>query len=315
KKLDIPRKQIFIEALILDVSPNEQFNFGTEWQGFRDVGHPLTNQSRAGVITGSKLSGGPLDSLLGIGADGALMLGSGFSLGMLGESISVGDFVFPSLGILVNAVNSLSTVDILSRPQLMTLNNEKAVINISTNLPFETTETILEGGGTSQNIDYRDVGIILEIIPHINKAGKVRLEISLEQGTFSGTATTDRPVTLKRTIDTVVEINNGHTIVIGGLIQKQSDFSRGAVPCLGGLPLVGWAFKSIGITETKTNLLVFINPRVMKGIKDTDLISEEKKEYIENERRLLRQEVEGEKPFFMEYDPLLKQQKEEETAE
>jgi general secretion pathway protein D len=166
QKLDIPRKQVFIEALIMEVSPDEAFNFGTEWSGFKDVGHPISSNSRAGVVAGSQNT---TDNLV---VDGAVRLGQGFSLGMLGESVTIGSFVFPSLNVLVKAVETLRTVDILSKPQLMTLNNEKASINISTNRPFQTTSTILEGGGTSQNIEYRDVGIKLEITPRINRNRK-----------------------------------------------------------------------------------------------------------------------------------------------
>ena len=297
KKLDIPRKQVFIEALIMEVSPDEQFNFGTEWEGFKDVGHPISSGSRAGVISGSKNSGA-LDSTL---VEGAVSLGSGFSLGLLGESITVGGFTFPSLSVLIRAVETLKTTEILSRPQLLVLNNEKANINISDNIPFQTTETILEGGGTSQNIDYRDVGIILDITPHINKAGKVRLEISQEVSTVSGGGST--PATRKRAINTVVEVNNGSTVIIGGLIQEQQDFSKGAMPCLGGLPFMGWAFKSVDMTDSRKNLLVFISPRVIETAKDIETLSIEKREYMENEKKRNRDLMESEKPFFMEPDP------------
>ena len=297
KKLDIPRKQVFIEALIMEVSPDEQFNFGTEWEGFKDVGHPISSGSRAGVISGSKNSGA-LDSTL---VEGAVSLGSGFSLGLLGERITVGGFTFPSLSVLIRAVETLKTTEILSRPQLLVLNNEKANINISDNIPFQTTETILEGGGTSQNIDYRDVGIILDITPHINKAGKVRLEISQEVSTVSGGGST--PATRKRAINTVVEVNNGSTVIIGGLIQEQQDFSKGAMPCLGGLPFMGWAFKSISVTDSRKNLLVFISPRVIETAKDIETLSIEKREYMENEKKRNRELMESEKPFFMENAP------------
>jgi len=308
KKLDIPRKQVFIEALIMEVSPSEEFKFGSEWEGFRDVGHPFTSDARTGVVTGSQ------NALDGFAvSDGTMSLGSGFTLGMIGEAISVGAFTFPSLNVMIRAVETLSTVEVLSRPQLLVLNNEQATINISDNIPFQTTETILEGGGTSQNIDYRDVGIILEITPHINKAGKVRLEISQEVSTVSGGGST--PETRKRNIDTVVEVNNGSTVVIGGLIQQNKDFSRGAMPCLGGLPFMGWAFKSISIADTRTNLMVFISPRVLETAKDIDALSMEKREYMEDQRKLNEEQIEMEKPSFWKDAPESEQKGEEETVE
>ena len=310
QKLDIPRKQVYIEALIMEVSPDEAFNFGTEWQGLKDVGHTVSDHSGTGVIAGSKIASGALDSLA---KDGTLNLGEGFSLGMVGEQISVGGFKFPSLSVLIKAVETLETVDILSKPQLMTLSNEKATINVSTNLPYQTTATMLEGGGTAQNYEYRDVGIKLDITPRINKRGKVTLEIKQEVSKLAGTVTDNRPTTLKRAIDTVVEVDDRGTIVIGGLIEEQRDFSTGAVPCLGGIPLFGWAFKTVGMSTKKSNLLVFISPRVFESSRDAESLTIEKKEYIENERNRRWEQSEKERPFFMEYDPRRKQEKQTET--
>lgn len=296
RKLDIPRKQVFLEALIMEVSPSEEFRFGSEWQSLVDVGHPFTSDARVGVIGGSEQSGAL--SELFAGAAGAVTLGSGFSLGMLGESISIGDYIFPSLGILIRAVESLDTVNVLSRPQLLTLNNQTAIINISENRPFQTTETRLDGGGTSQNIEYRDVGIILEITPYINQHGKIRLVINQEVNRISDSITATQPITRKRAINTTVEVFNGHTVVIGGLIESQRDFSRGQVPCLGGMPFAGWGFKSISLTDTRTNLLVFISPRVIEGRSETETLTIEKQQHMEDEAYRFERGVEMDQPWF-----------------
>jgi general secretion pathway protein D len=227
----------------------------------------------------------------------------GFSLGVLGEPITVGSFTFPSLAVLIQASESVSTLNILSKPQLMTLNNEQAAINISTNRPFRTTETILEGGGTSQNIDYRDIGIKLKITPNINKFGKIKLEINLEVSRLQGAIALDQPITLKRAIDTVVEVNNRNTIVIGGLIDEQQDFSKDAAPCLGGLPALGWAFKTVGRSNTKANLLVFLSPSVYEAPDDASSDTREKQDYMEKERSRQKQEVEQEMPAFLQFQP------------
>ncbi|MFO7623491.1 MAG: hypothetical protein R6V73_04005, partial [Anaerolineales bacterium] len=276
---------------------NEEFRFGSEWQALEDVVHPFTDSARVGVIGGSQNSGA-LTDLFGTGA--GIALGSGFSLGMLGESIAIGDYIFPSLGLLIRAVESLNTVNVLSRPQLMTLNNETANINISENRPFQTTETVLEGGGTSQNLDYRDVGIILEITPHINQHGKIRLEINQEVNRISGSVTATQPITRKRSINTTVEVFDGHTVVIGGLIESQQDFSKGQVPCLGGMPFAGWGFKSISVNDNRTNLLVFISPRVIETKADGEALRMEKERHMEIERSRFRGTVDGEQPWFNE---------------
>ncbi len=296
RKLDIPRKQVFLEALIMEVSPSEEFRFGSDWRSLVDVGHPLASEARVGVIGGSEQSNALSNLFTGEG--GAVTLGSGFSLGMLGESIAIGDYVFPSLGVLIRAVETLDTVNVLSRPQLLTLNNQTANINISENRPFQTTETRLEGGGTSQNIEYRDVGIILEITPYINQHGKIRLVINQEVNRISDSITATQPITRKRAINTTVEVFNGHTVVIGGLIESQRDFSRGQVPCLGGMPFAGWGFKSMSATDNRTNLLVFISPRVIESRGETDSLTIEKQKYMEGEVHRFEGTVDDNQPWF-----------------
>jgi general secretion pathway protein D len=201
-------------------------------------------------------------------------------------------------------------VDILSKPQLMTLNNEKASINISTNRPFQTTSTILEGGGTSQNIEYRDVGIKLEITPRINKNRKVTLEIKQEVSKLAGDTqiASLTPTTLKRTIDTVVEVQDRGNIVIGGLIEEQRDYNTGAVPCLGGIPFFGWAFKTMGSSSTKSNLLVFISPRVFESSREAEGLTKEKIDYMDEERSRNLREIERARPFFKDWESNQKQQ-------
>ncbi|RJR30458.1 MAG: type II secretion system protein GspD [Desulfobacteraceae bacterium] len=301
QKLDIPRKQVFIEALIMEVSPEEDFAFGTEWFAGKDVQNPVESSRRAAIL-GSSTNTGALGSLANKGFLSSLAdkgaLEQGFSLGILGENITVGNITFPSLGVLIRALETLKTVNILSKPQLMTLNNEKAIINISTNMAFKTSSTLQEGQIAAQNFEYRDVGIKLDITPRINKNGKVTLEIKQEVSKLAGAVTDDKPTTLKRAIDTVVEVNAGGTIVIGGLIEEQKDLDTGAVPCLGGIPFLGWAFKNVGMSSKKTNLLVFISPRVFDSSTDAETLTREKREVLGNERIRQMEQMNREKPFF-----------------
>jgi general secretion pathway protein D len=290
QKLDIPRKQVFIESLIIEVDPEETFEFGTEWQAFKDVS-PTT-----GIFGASKGSPSGLDALPPAG-----QLGEGFSLGVLTEGISVGGFTFPSLSILIRALETLDTVSILSRPQLLTLNNETAIINVSENRPFETAATQSPNVGVTQNIEYRDVGIILEITPHINKGGKVRVETNLTVSKLAGVSAQvnpTQPVTLKRVIDTVIEVQDGGTVIIGGLIEKQIDYTRTQVPCFGSIPFLGWGFKGASMTEQQTNLIIFIAPQVFDRPQDAEPLSIEKKEFIEEKLRRENQDRLDELPFF-----------------
>jgi len=309
QKLDIPRKQVFIEALIMEVSPEENFSFGTDWFAGKGVDNPLRPGGQAGIFGGS-FSGADLTNLTtqsststGTGT-GTLSFGQGLSLGIIGDTIKIGDLTFRTLGVLIKAMETLKTVNILSKPQLMTLNNEKAMINISTNTPFKTSSTNYATTATpdlllTENLEYRDVGIKLEITPRINNRKKVTLEIKQEVSKFAGTVTDDKPTTLKRAIDTVVEVNDGGTIVIGGLIEEQKDFNTGAVPCLGGVPFLGWAFKNVGTKSIKTNLLVFISPRVFDSSGDAEDLTGKKREILDNESINQQQQMDRGKPFFM----------------
>ncbi|MDD5206026.1 MAG: type II secretion system secretin GspD [Desulfobacterales bacterium] len=310
QKLDIPRKQVFIEALIMEVSPEENFSFGTDWFAGKGVDNPLRPGGQAGIFGGS-FSGADLTNLTtqsstGTGTGtGTLSFGQGLSLGIIGDTIKIGDLTFRTLGVLIKAMETLKTVNILSKPQLMTLNNEKAMINISTNTPFKTSSTAytsspqIDNPLLTENLEYRDVGIKLEITPRINNRKKVTLEIKQEVSKFAGTVTDDKPTTLKRAIDTVVEVNDGGTIVIGGLIEEQKDFNTGAVPCLGGVPFLGWAFKNVGTKSIKTNLLVFISPRVFDSSGDAEDLTGKKREILDNESINQQQQMDQGKPFFM----------------
>jgi general secretion pathway protein D len=314
KKLDIPRKQVYIQALLMEVSPTEDFNFGTEWSAFKQTG---SYDGKQLYTFGQQRSQGLIESLIasatGTSTSTTSVVNPGFSLGVLGEPITIGSFTFPSLAVLIQASESVKSLNILSKPQLMTLNNEQASINISTNRPFRTTETILEGGGTSQNIDYRDIGIKLKITPNINKFGKIKLEINLEASRLQGAIALDQPVTLKRAIDTVVEVNNRNTIVIGGLIDEQQDFSKEGAPCLGGLPALGWAFKTVGKSDTKANLLVFISPSVYEAPEDASSETKDKQDYMEKERSRQQREIENEMPGYLKYMPKFDENGKEET--
>ncbi|MBS0013491.1 MAG: type II secretion system secretin GspD [Desulfobacterales bacterium] len=260
EKLDVPRAMVYIEALIMEVSKDKSFRLGAEWI----AGGEGSYKDREGVYGGG-FSGGALGGDTGYNfsfpdSSGSGPLPPGFSLGVLGENIEVGGITFPTIRAMIQAYQKDRDVQILSTPQILTTDNETAKIRVGRNIPYLTRTA--SGETEFSNYEYQDVGILLEITPQINKDRKIRLEL-LQEVTKLESTDDFRPTTLKRTIDTVVEVNDTNTVVIGGLIDESLTKTEYRVPCLGGVPLIGWLFKSLSDSSDQTNLFVFITPRVM----------------------------------------------------
>ncbi len=273
-KLDIPRAMVYIECLIMEVNVNSGLNLGTEWR----VGEAI--DSDQGVIFGGS-SGNSYSNFNSITSTGTLP--AGFSVGVMGKQLSIGGIPFPSLGAVIQAYQNNSNVHILSTPQVLTTDNEEATLTIGKNVPYQTRSAADNATDTYSSYEYKDVGITLKITPQISKDRLVRLDVyqqvtKLESVNDEGN---DRPTTLKREIETTLIVEDGHTIVIGGLIDESLSKTNYSVPCLGGIPGVGYLFKSVSNGEDRTNLYVFLTPRVVKNPLEAEKIYNEKKEEID----------------------------------
>ncbi len=275
RDLDIPRRMVYIEALIMEVNVERNFTLGVEWLGAgkTDIG------TRAGGLFGgfsgtqSTATGGAYGLLGGLAqvtdSAGALvkqsLLPPGFAMGVYSQGITVSDgsttVVFPSLGALLHAYRNDADVHILSTPQILTTDNEEARIQVGENVPYLTKEA--KGDQNYETYEYRDVGVTLKITPQINQDGLVRLKIFQEVIKLKGNADTFRPATLKRVAETTVIVKDGNTVVIGGIIGDDSTASDFKVPLLGDLPVLGRLFSYSTRQGNRTNLFVFITPRVI----------------------------------------------------
>ena len=276
KKIDIPRAMVYIEALIMEVKVGKDLKLGTEWQ----VGDRTNFNKDSAIVGGSWQSG---DQLLNVDPKtGVPVLPAGFSLGMFGESIEIGGIKFPSVGAVARAFQSDSNYNILSTPQVLTTDNEEAKIVVATNLAFQTTATTSSGSSNDvyNSFEYRDVGKTLTITPHISKDRMVRLKIALEVSSVKN-ENNNRPTTDKRTVDTTVIVKDSNTIVIGGLIDDQNDTTNSQIPCLGSIPMLGWLFKNQTNNNQKTNLYVFLTPKVVKSPEEADKVYNEKRQHIQ----------------------------------
>ena len=192
---------------------------------------------------------------------------------------------------IIQAYKEDSDVKILSTPQLLTTENEEATITIGKNVAYQTRGGTEDTSETSYNTyEYKDVGITLKIPPSISQDRLVRLDF-YEEITKLDTANTtnaDRPTTLKRELETTIIVEDGNTVVIGGLIDETLSKEVGKVPCLGDIPVLGYAFKSQSSGSDRTNLFIFLNPRVVKNIREAKEIYQEKKDKIDE---LHKQEI------------------------
>ncbi len=276
-KLDIPRAMVYLECLIMEVNVNRGLNIGTEWRA--SEGFNSNTRAMFGGFGGTGDTGyGNLGSL-----NSDANLPKGFSIGMLGKNISIGGLTFPSIQAVIQAFQSDKDVHILATPQILTTENDEAVITVGKNIPFQTRSAAESGVQTYNSFEYKDVGITLKITPQISKERLVRLNIFQELTKLDSVnqSSADRPTTLKRKIETSIIVEDTNTVVIGGLIDESLTKTQTKVPCLGDIPLLGWGLKNESRGIDKTNLYVFITPRVVQNPLEAKKISKEKKDEIE----------------------------------
>ncbi len=276
KKLDVPRSMVYIECLIMEVNINKEFNLGVQWS----VGGSTSISGKDAVIGGGFE---PETEIISTDSTTTLPSPAGFSLGIYSESITIGGITFPNLSAIVNAYKKDKDVHFLSTPQILTTDNEEASITVGKNVPFQTRSAAESGVETYSSYEYKDVGITLKITPQISHDRLVRLYINTESTKLDEQATTssDRPTTLKRTVDTTVIVKDTNTVVIGGLIDDSFSETTYAVPCLGDIPFLGYLFKTTARGGDKTNLYVFITPHVVKNPAEAKVILDSKNHEID----------------------------------
>ncbi len=285
QKLDVPRPMVYIEALIMEVSVTKNFNIGVEWRGLRDIGNAELKGlgSNATALGMAGFTGQSLIPQVNA-STGAVSMPAGFSMGVIGAGIQIGNVVFPNIGAVLQAYRKDSDVSILSTPQLLTLNNEDAEINVGKNVPYITrtdTSAVIPGQTFGSSYEYKDVGVILKITPNINEEQFVRLKIDQQVTAISGEQT-QTPTTFKRTAKTTVVVKDNETVVIGGMIDDSTNVETAQVPCLGEIPLVGWLFKTMARGRSKTNLFVFITPHIIRNQNEAAAIYQKKLDDVGN---------------------------------
>jgi len=276
-QLDQAQDQVYIEALVLETNLNNAKEFGVEWQGGIDMGGSVA------TLGYTKSS----DSNLPSYAANPSTVPGGYSMGVLGDTISYAGKTFPTIGALVNFTKSAGDFNLISAPQIMTLDNAEAEIFVGENRPYKTGESSTSGDSVVASYSYKDVGIKLTITPRINREeGVVKLKVSQEYNTVSTTSgTLELPVTSDRKTKTTVLLADGSTMVIGGLIQSDQTRNVSGVPYLSDLPLLGWLFKTQSRSGNKSTLMVFISARIIQTTEQLEAVSKAKMDKYRKQRK------------------------------
>ncbi len=282
EKLDVRRAQVYVEALIAEVSADKAAEFGIQWQDLTGLGQNNltgfggTNFGASGqnIIATSQNPAG---------------VGHGLNVGVVKGSITipgVGAQIL-NLGLLVRALQADSNANILSTPTLLTLDNEEAKIVIGQNVPFITGQYAVSAAATTptpfQTIERKDVGLTLKIKPQISEGGAVRLQISQEVSSVDSTGPSGI-ITKKRSVDSTVLVDDGQIVVIGGLIEDSFKDGVEKIPGLGDLPLLGGLFRYNTRTRSKTNLMVFLKPTLLRSAERANSLSNDRYDYILGEQ-------------------------------
>jgi general secretion pathway protein D len=299
-QLDERRAQVYIESLIVEVTGDNAADFGFQWQGLlasNNQNNALVGGTNFGTtgnllaITQATLGGGTVNPTTGGGtttpSTSGLSLGEGLNIGLIHN-------FYGTLGLaaIARLLQSQTNTNIASTPNLVTLDNEEAKIVVGSNVPFVTGQFTNTGVATTspfQTIERKDVGITLRIRPQIGENGTIRMTIfqeasSLSQQVAPGTSNAG-PSTNKRSIESNVVVDDGQIIVLGGLIEDRYTDNKSKVPLLGDIPYLGALFRSESRTKTRTNLMVFLRPVVMRDADTTNRISLDRYEQIRSFQR------------------------------
>jgi len=273
KFLDIPRKQVYVKAIIMEVKTTRDFKVGVEWTYFEDFTYDSGERIGGALArTGQSFVTGPGD------------LPVGPLLGVVGQAITIGDgdsaITFPNMSSFINAMKDDGDVNIISTPQIITMDNKEAEIKVGANVPYVTKEDTdsTNINRTVRTFDYRDVGVTLKLTPQINQQGYIRMELFQEITTLvEGSGEEEfAPTTLKRSATTTVNVGDGQTMVIGGLIGDTLTFGNSRVPLLGDIPILGYLFKTITRSRDRTNLYIFLTPAIIDSDEKTNALYKEK---------------------------------------
>lgn len=282
-KLDVRRAQVYVEALIAEISADKAAEFGIQWQNLSGLDKTGT-QAFGGTNFGT-----PGQNIVKI-SQNPTTAARGLNIGVIKGSIAIpGIGQIANLGLLVRALETDANANILSTPTLLTMDNEEAAIVIGQNVPFITGQYAMSGAATTptpfQTIERRDVGLTLRIKPQISEGGTVRLQMYQEVSSVDKTSSNPAGVTTnKRAVVSTVLVDDGQIVVIGGLMQDTVSDGEEKVPMLGDIPVLGGLFRYKTRSHQKTNLMIFLRPTLVRNSQRANVFTGERYDYIIGEQ-------------------------------
>ena len=304
RQLDVPRAQVHIEAIIVEVFESDGVQLGVQWYseagGFTQFTNgPASISSVAGAAEAARTKPGTPGSTVTtengttVNPDGNDIEGDYTLLAQLLGSVSGGMFgiMKNDWGAIVQAVSSDTNSNILATPSITTLDNEEAYFLVGQEVPIITgSQTGSNNANPFQTVDRQEVGIKLLVTPQINEGNSVQLTIEQEVSSVSGATGVDISIN-KREIKTTVMVESGQTVILGGLIDEDVQESEQKVPLLGDIPIIGHLFKSTTNSTRKRNLMVFLKPQIITDANVMNSMAKEKYNFIRADQ--IRKQEEG----------------------
>jgi len=278
EKLDVRRAQVVIESLIVEVSADKSAEFGIQWQDLSGLDSTDTR-----VIGGTNF-GGVGTNILGVAADPSTA-GRGLNIGVVKGRITIpGIGEVANLAFLARALETKANANILSQPNIQTLDNEEAKFLVGQNVPF-VTGSFTQPGNSSinpfQTFERQDVGLQLRVKPQISEGGVVRLALYLEVSSIAPSSiAVGQLITNKRSFESMVLVEDGNFVVLSGLIEDRTNVSQQKVPLLGDIPFLGALFRYENRERTRTNTMVFLRPIIVRDESTSAAIASERYEYM-----------------------------------
>jgi len=266
-ELDIQRLQVYVEALIMEVSLSKSLNLGVNWSN-------IVGDTGGRVMSSGFPGGGPVD------ATAAAASASQSTFGVLGGGINLGGTDYYSFSAFVKASQTDKDINVLANPQVLMLNNEQSTINVTTNIPVATKSVTDANGVITTNTEFKDIGVQLSILPQISGENSIRLSVQQQTSNIATEqigGNSNVITTFKRDLKTVIVTKDNEIVVLGGLINETKQRSGNKIPGFGDLPLIGWLFSSKDSNVDKTNLMLFIRSRIIRSHEDLARVTQKMK--------------------------------------